>query len=82
MAEAMSAAELLNEPGSLMAPSERANRQEAMGGIVLVTSGFPPVAKMMILPMTMCLYSVCFYADSDDQDIRAAMIWAFAVSEG
>ena len=72
MAEAMSAAELLNEPGSLDALSERANQAiEAMGGIVLRHELWLPAASREDddpanddVP-----YSVCFYADSDDQDI-------------
>ena len=46
MAEAMSAAELLNEPGSLDALSERANQAiEAMGGIVLRHELWLPAAS-------------------------------------
>lgn len=72
MAEAMSAAELLNEPGSLDALSERANRAiEAMGGIVLRHELWLPAASREDDDPTNddVPYSVCFYADSDDQDI-------------
>ena len=72
MAEAMSAAELLNEPGSLDALSERANQAiEAMGGIVLRHELWLPAASREDDDPTDddVPYSVCFYADSDDQDI-------------
>lgn len=72
MAEAMSAAELLNEPGSLDALSERANQAiEAMGGIVLRHELWLPAASREDDDPTNddVPYSVCFYADSDDQDI-------------
>lgn len=72
MAEAMSAAELLNEPGSLDALSERANQAiEAMGGIVLRHELWLPAASREDDDPTNddMPYSVCFYADSDDQDI-------------
>lgn len=72
MAEAMSAAELLNEPGSLDALSERANQAiEAMGGIVLRHELWLPAASCEDDDPTNddVPYSVCFYADSDDQDI-------------
>lgn len=72
MAEAMSAAELLNEPGSLDALSERANQAiEAMGGIVLRRELWLPGASREDDDPTNddIPYSVCFYADSDDQDI-------------
>lgn len=72
MAEAMSAAELLNEPGSLDALSERANQSiEAMGGIVLRHELWLPAASREDDDPTNddVPYSVCFYADSDDQDI-------------
>ena len=72
MAEAMSAAELLNEPGSLDALSERANQAiEAMGGIVLRHELWLPAASREDGDPTNddVPYSVCFYADSDDQDI-------------
>ena len=72
MAEAMSAAELLNEPGSLDALSERANQAiEAMGGIVLRYELWLPAASREDDDPTNddVPYSVCFYADSDDQDI-------------
>lgn len=72
MAEAMSAAELLNEPGSLDALSERANQAiEAMGGIVLRHELRLPAASREDDDPTNddIPYSVCFYADSDDQDI-------------
>ena len=72
MAEAMSAAELLNEPGSLDALSERANQAiEAMGGIVLRHELWLPAARREDDDPTNddVPYSVCFYADSDDQDI-------------
>ena len=72
MAEAMSAAELLNEPGSLDALSERANQAiEAMGGIVLRHELWLPAASREDDDPTKddVPYSVCFYADSDDQDI-------------
>ncbi|WP_418970865.1 helix-turn-helix domain-containing protein [Adlercreutzia sp.] len=72
MAEAMSAAELLNEPGSLDALSERANQAiEAMGGIVLRHELWLPAASREDDDPTNddIPYSVCFYADSDDQDI-------------
>ena len=72
MAEAMSAAELLNEPGSLDALSERANQAiEAMGGIVLRHElWLPPASREDDDPTNDDVpYSVCFYADSDDQDI-------------
>ena len=72
MAEAMSAAELLNEPGSLDALSERANQAiEAMGGIVLRPVLCLPAASREDDDPTNddVPYSVCFYADSDDQDI-------------
>ena len=72
MAEAMSAAELLNEPGSLDALSERANQAiEAMGGIVLRHELWLPAASHEDDDPTNddVPYSVCFYADSDDQDI-------------
>ena len=72
MAEAMSAAELLNEPGSLDALSERANQAiEAMGGIVLRHELRLPAASREDDDPTNddVPYSVCFYADSDDQDI-------------
>lgn len=72
MAEAMSAAELLNEPGSLDALSERANQAiEAMGGIVLRRELWLPAASREDDDPTNddVPYSVCFYADSDDQDI-------------
>ena len=72
MAEAMSAAELLNEPGSLDALSEQANQAiEAMGGIVLRHELWLPAASREDDDPTNddIPYSVCFYADSDDQDI-------------
>ena len=72
MAEAMSAAELLTEPGSLDALSERANQAiEAMGGIVLRHELWLPAASREDDDPTNddVPYSVCFYADSDDQDI-------------
>lgn len=72
MAVAMSAAELLNEPGSLDALSERANQAiEAMGGIVLRHELWLPAASREDDDPTNddVPYSVCFYADSDDQDI-------------
>ena len=72
MAEAMSAAELLNEPGSLDALTERANQAiEAMGGIVLRHELWLPAASREDDDPTNddVPYSVCFYADSDDQDI-------------
>lgn len=72
MAEAMSAAELLNEPGSLDALSVRANQAiEAMGGIVLRHELWLPAASREDDDPTNddVPYSVCFYADSDDQDI-------------
>ena len=72
MAEAMSAAELLNEPGSLDALSERANQAiEAMGGIVLRHELWLPAASREDDDPTNddVPYAVCFYADSDDQDI-------------
>lgn len=72
MAEAMSAAELLNEPGSLDALSERANQAiEAMVGIVLRHELWLPAASREDDDPTNddVPYSVCFYADSDDQDI-------------
>ena len=72
MAEAMSAAELLNEPGSLDALSERANQAiEAMGGIVLRHELWLPATSREDDDPTNddVPYSVCFYADSDDQDI-------------
>lgn len=72
IAEAMSAAELLNEPGSLDALSERANQAiEAMGGIVLRHELWLPAASREDDDPTNddVPYSVCFYADSDDQDI-------------
>lgn len=72
MAEAMSAAELLNELGSLDALSERANQAiEAMGGIVLRHELWLPAASREDDDPTNddVPYSVCFYADSDDQDI-------------
>ena len=72
MAEAMSAAELLNEPGSLDALSERANQAiEAMGGIVLRHELWLHAASREDDDPTNddVPYSVCFYADSDDQDI-------------
>lgn len=72
MAEAMSAAELLNEPGSLDALSERANQAiGAMGGIVLRHELWLPAASREDDDPTNddVPYSVCFYADSDDQDI-------------
>ena len=72
MAEAMSAAELLNEPGSLDALSERANQAiEAMGGIVLRHELWLPAASREDDDPTNddIPYSVCFYADSDDHDI-------------
>ena len=72
MAEAMSAAELLNEPGSLDELSERANQAiEAMGGIVLRHELWLPAASREDDDPTNddVPYSVCFYADSDDQDI-------------
>ena len=72
MAEAMSAAELLDEPGSLDALSERANQAiEAMGGIVLRHELCLPAASREDDDPTNddVPYSVCFYADSDDQDI-------------
>lgn len=72
MAEAMSAAELLNEPGSLDALSERAIQAiEAMGGIVLRHELWLPAASREDDDPTNddVPYSVCFYADSDDQDI-------------
>ena len=72
LAEAMSAAELLNEPGSLDALSERANQAiEAMGGIVLRHELWLPAASREDDDPTNddIPYSVCFYADSDDQDI-------------
>lgn len=72
MAEAMSAAELLNEPGSLDALSERAIQAiEAMGGIVLRHELWLPAASREDDDPTNddIPYSVCFYADSDDQDI-------------
>lgn len=72
MAEAMSAAELLNEPGSLDALSERANQAiEAMGSIVLRHELWLPAASREDDDPTNddVPYSVCFYADSDDQDI-------------
>ena len=73
MAEAMSAAELLNEPGSLDALSERANQAiEAMGGIVLRHELWlsPAASREDDDPTNDDVpYSVCFYADSDDQDI-------------
>lgn len=72
MAEAMSAAELLNEPGSLDTLSERANQAiEAMGGTVLRHELWLPAASREDDDPTNddVPYSVCFYADSDDQDI-------------
>lgn len=72
MAEAMSAAQLLNEPGSLDALSERANQAiEAMGGTVLRHELWLPAASREDDDPTNddVPYSVCFYADSDDQDI-------------
>ena len=72
MAEAMDAAELLNEPGSLDALSERANQAiEAMGGTVLRHELWLPAASREDDDPTNddVPYSVCFYADSDDQDI-------------
>lgn len=72
MAEAMSAAELLNEPGSLDALSERANQAiEAMGGTVLRHELWLAAASREDDDPTNddMPYSVCFYADSDDQDI-------------
>lgn len=72
MAEAMSAAELLNEPGSLDALSERANQAiEAMGGTVLRHELWLAAASREDDdPLNDDMpYSVCFYADSDDQDI-------------
>lgn len=72
MAEAMSAAELLNEPGSLDTLSERANQAiEAMGGIMLRHELWLPAASREDDDPTNddVPYSVCFYADSDDQDI-------------
>lgn len=72
MAEAMDAAELLNEPGSLDTLSERANQAiEAMGGTVLRHELWLPAASREDDDPTNddVPYSVCFYADSDDQDI-------------
>lgn len=72
MAEAMDAAELLNEPGSLDVLSERANQAiETMSGIVLRHELWLPAASREDddpinddMP-----YSVSFYADSADQDV-------------
>ena len=72
MAEAMDAAELLNEPGSLDTLSERANQAiEAMGGTVLRHELWLAAASREDDDPTNddIPYSVCFYADSDDQDI-------------
>ena len=72
MAEAMNAAELLNEPGSLDALSERANQAiEAMGGIVLRHElWLPASSREDDDPLNDDMpYSVSFYADSDDQDL-------------
>lgn len=72
MAEAMDAAELLNEPGSLDTLSERANQAiEAMGGTVLRHELWLAAASREDDdPLNDDMpYSVCFYADSDDQDI-------------
>lgn len=72
MAEAMSAAELLNEPGSLDALSERANQAiEAMGGIVLRHELWLAAASREDDdPLNDDMpYSVSFYADSADQDV-------------
>lgn len=72
MAEAMDATELLNEPGSLDALSERANQAiETMGSTVLRHELWLPAASREDddpfnddVP-----YSVRFYADSADQDV-------------
>lgn len=72
MAEAMSAAELLNEPGSLDALSERANQAiEAMGGTVLRHELWLAAASREDDdPLNDDMpYSVSFYADSADQDV-------------
>lgn len=71
MAEAMDAAELLKKPGGLDALSERANQAiEAMGGTVLRHELWLPAASREDDDPTNddVPYSVCFYADSDDQD--------------
>ena len=72
MAEAMDAAALLKQPGGLDALSERANQAiEAMGGTVLRHELWLPAASREDDDPTNddVPYSVCFYADSDDQDI-------------
>lgn len=72
VAEAMNAAELLNEPGSLDALSERANQAiEAMGGTVLRHELWLPAASREDDdPLNDDMpYSVSFYADSADQDV-------------
>lgn len=72
MAEAMDAAEFLNEPGSLDALSERANQAiEAVGGTVLRHELWLPTASREdddLLNDDMP-YSVSFYVDSADQDL-------------
>ena len=72
MAEAMNAAELLNEPGSLDALSERANQAiEAVGSTVLRHElWLPASSREDDDPLNDDMpYSVSFYADSDDQDL-------------
>lgn len=72
MAEAMNAAELLNEPGSLDALSERANQAiEAVGGTVLRHELWLPAASREDDdPLNDDMpYSVSFYTDSADQDV-------------
>lgn len=72
MAEAMDAAELLNEPGSLDTLSERANQAiEAMGGTVLRHELWLAAASREDDdPLNDDMpYSVSFYADSADQDV-------------
>lgn len=64
--------ELLKKPGGLDALSERANQAiEAMGGTVLRHELWLPAASREDDDPTNddVPYSVCFYADSDDQDI-------------
>ena len=72
MAEAMDAAEFLNEPGSLDALSERANQAiEAVGGTVLRHELWLPTASREDDdPLNDDMpYSVSFYVDSADQDL-------------
>ena len=68
----MNAAELLNEPGSLDALSERANQAiEAVGSTVLRHELWLPAASREDDdPLNDDMpYSVSFYTDSADQDV-------------